>query len=82
MWFPKGRHPDSITYSRDRSPDSGFCVVIRQLFGNAIGNTISLGRSDNDGVNVVATALDNLDLLEYSGIREVFGRSPQRRSLG
>ncbi len=39
MWFRTGRHPDSITCSRNVSPDSGFHVAIRHLIGNAIGNT-------------------------------------------
>jgi hypothetical protein len=35
MWFPLGRHPVSITYSRGRSPDSGVRGVFRHVIGNA-----------------------------------------------
>ena len=31
MWFPKGRRPDSGTYSRSRLPDSGLQVFFRHL---------------------------------------------------
>ena len=41
MWFPMGRHPDSITYSRNRSPESGLRVVFRHLIGNGIDNTLT-----------------------------------------
>src|SRR5271166_2836181 len=43
MWFPMGRHPDSITYSWNRSPGSGLRVVFRHLIGNAIGNGKRVG---------------------------------------
>ena len=38
MWFPKGRHPDSITYIRNTSPDSWRRVVGWLLTDNGCGN--------------------------------------------
>ncbi len=40
MCSPKGCYPDSITYSRDRLPDSGLRVVFRHLIGNGVGNAL------------------------------------------
>ena len=40
MYFPKGRHLDSITYVRIRSPDSGRNIVVWHLSGNVSGNVL------------------------------------------
>ena len=63
MYFPKGRHADSITYIRNTSPDSGRRVVVWRLTDNGCGNmpagvsgaASSISAMSSDMGDVVAT---------------------------
>jgi len=64
MYFPKGRHLDSIICSRAIHSDSGSVAGVRHLSGNAFGNVKNVLEEVDGSGNVLARYVQNLGIDE------------------
>jgi hypothetical protein len=73
MYFPKGRHTDSITYVRNTSPDSGWRVVVWRLTDNGRGNIRAGVSGAPSSISVMSSDLGN-GCWVYGGHQSVAAR--------